>query len=168
MAAHGLEEVQGADKVIGVVLQGLCDALPHRLEAGKVNHRIDVRILGEEGLHLVLVAELRLDEGNPFAGNLLHPAHRLLAGIGKIVRYHNLVPCLDELHAGVAADVPSAAADQNGHNDPLLCNKIWNVFSMLYCSPTGGKWKETILPILSNIVRQFKIFCYFSGITGLQ
>ena len=115
MAAHGLEQVEGADEVVGVVLQGFGHALAHRLEPGEVNHRADVRVLGEEGLHLVLAAQLRLDKGDFLSHDLLHPVDSLLTGVIQIVGHHDVIARLDELHAGVAADVAGAAADENGH-----------------------------------------------------
>ena len=116
VAAHGLEQVQGADQVVGVVLQGLGHALAHRLQSGEVDHGVDVRVLGEQGLHLVLMAQLGPDEGDGLPGDFLHPAQGLLAGVVEVVRHHDLIARVDQLHAGVAADIAGAAGDQNRHS----------------------------------------------------
>ena len=113
MPPHGLQEGEGAAKVVAVVLQGLLHALPHALEPGEVDHRVDARIIGEQGLHLVGIAALGLDEGDRLAGDLLHPAQGFLAGVVQVVRHNDLIARLEELHTGVAADVTGAAADQN-------------------------------------------------------
>ena len=117
MPAHGLEQVEGADEVVGVVLQGLSHALAHRLQPGEVDHRVNVRVLGKERFYLGLAAQLGLDKGDGLAHDFLHPAEGFLAGVVQIVGHHNVVARLNELHAGVTADVAGAAADQNRHND---------------------------------------------------
>ena len=116
MAAHGLEQIQGADEVIGVVLQRLGNALTHRLQTGKVDHRVNAGVLDKQVLHLGLTAQLGLDKGYLLSRDLLHPAQGLLAGVAQIVRYHDVVPRLDKLHTGVAADIAGAAGDQNRHS----------------------------------------------------
>ena len=120
MLPHGLEEVERADKIIGIVLQGLGDALAHGLEPGEVDHGVNAGILGKEGLRLLQIAQLRLDEGDLLSHNLLHPPDGLLAGVVEIVRHDDVIARLNELHAGVAADVARAAANKNGHKKPLL------------------------------------------------
>ena len=111
MPPHGLEEVKGADQVVGVVLQGLGDALTHRLQTGEVDHRVDAGMLGEQVLHLVFIAQLGFNEGDGFSSDFLHPPQGLLAGVAEVVGYHDVVAGLDELHAGMAGDISGAAAD---------------------------------------------------------
>ena len=111
VAAHSLQEHEGTAQVIAVILQGLRHALTHRLQTGKVNHCVDVRMLGKKGLHLMGIAQLGLDEGDGLAGDLLHSTEGLLAGIAEVVRHHNVISRLEEFHTGVTADVPGAAAD---------------------------------------------------------
>lgn len=62
-------------------------------------------------------------KGNFFAGDLLHPAQGFLGRVDQIVCYHDLIARLDKLHAGVAADVTGAAADQNRHGKHSFQNK---------------------------------------------
>ncbi len=88
---------------------------------------VDVGILGEQGLHLAGVAELGLDKGDLFAGDALHPREGFLAGVAQVVRHYDFVPRVDKLHAGVAADVAGAAANQNRH-DTLSFFVIWAVW----------------------------------------
>ena len=82
-----------------------------------MDHRFDAGVLGEQGLHLVLVAQLRLDKRHLFAGDLLYPDQGLLAGVIKVVRHHDVIPRVEKFHTGVAADIAGAAADQNRHNN---------------------------------------------------
>ena len=119
---HGLEQVQRADQVVGIVLQRFADALSHGLEPGEVHHGVNLRVLGKEGLHLLQIAQLRLDKGDLLPHDLLHPADRLLTGVIKIVRHNDIIARLDQLHAGVAADIPRAAGDKNGHKNRSFQN----------------------------------------------
>ena len=80
-----------------------------------MDHRVNVGVLGKNGLHLVGVAQLRLDKGDGLSHDLLHPAQRLGGGIDQIVRHHNLVARLNQLHAGMAADIAGAAAHKDRH-----------------------------------------------------
>ena len=160
MLPHGLEEVQGADEVVGIVLQGLGDALAHGLEPGEVDDGINAGILGKEGLHLLLVAQLRFDEGDFLSHDLLHPAKGLLAGVVEVVRHDDVAARLDKLHAGMAADIARAAADKNGHRNRsfqiIKIDRLGEIFSRFiwpYCRPLGWKWKERIVLIIRNIVR---------------
>ena len=115
MAAHGVQQHQGVDQIVGVVLQGLNYALAHSLEPGEMDDGVNIGVLGKEGFHLVLAAQLRLDEGDLPPHNLGYPAHGLLAGVAEVIRHNDVVSGLDEFDAGVAADVARAAADENGH-----------------------------------------------------
>ena len=160
MLPHGLEEVEGADEVVGVILQGLGDALAHGLQPGEVDDGVNVRMGGEESLHLLQVAELRLDEGDIFPHDFFHPADGLLAGVVEVVRHDDVIARLDELHTGVAANVARAAANKNGHKNRSFQNmkidrfsEIFSRFIWPYCRPAGGKWEERIVLIIRNIVR---------------
>ncbi len=139
MAAHGLKQVEGADQVVGVVLQGLGHTLPHGLQPGEVDHRVDAGVLGKEGLHLVLIAQLGLDKGDLLPGDLFHPAERLLAGVVQVIRYHNVVARLNELHTGMAADVAGAAADKNRHS-----NRSFYIVGISIVAPYRKKRKRRL------------------------
>jgi len=115
MGAHGVQHRQGVHQIIGVILQRFTHALPHRLERGKMNHGLDIRMLSEQCLDPGGVAQIHLDKGNGLPHNFLHPADRLTAGIDQIVGNHDVVACMDELHTGMAANIAGAAADQNRH-----------------------------------------------------
>ena len=119
---------------------------------------------GEEGLHLLHVAELGLDEGDLLPHDFLHPPDGLLAGVVEVVRHDDVVARLDELHAGVAADVARAAGDKNGHkNRSFQIMKIFRAdekflrFIKPYCMPAGGKWEERNVLIIRNIVRIMRL-----------
>ena len=120
MAPHGGQKAEGADKVVGIILQGLGHALPHSLQPGEVDDGINTGMPGEQGLHLVLMAQLRLDKGDLFSGDLLHPPQSFLAGVAEVVRHYDIIPGLQKLHAGMAADITGSAANQNRHIVLLL------------------------------------------------
>ena len=120
MTAHSLEQIQGADQVVGVVLQGLGHALAHGLEAGEMDNCVNIGVFGKKCLHLVRIAHFQLDKGDRLTGDFLHPAQGFFTGIAEVIRNNDVIAGLDQLHTGVAADVARAAADQNRHRNPLL------------------------------------------------
>ena len=117
VAAHGLEHLEGAGEVVVVVLQRLGDALAHCLEPGKVDDGVNISKALEQLLHLVGVSQLGLDEGDALADNVLHAVDGFLAGIAEVVGDNDVIARLDELNAGMAADVPGAAGNENGHEN---------------------------------------------------
>ena len=117
MAAHGLEHLEGAGEVVIVVLQRLGDTLADSLEPGEVDDGINVSEALEELLHLVGVSQLGLDEGDAPADNVLHAVDGFLAGIAEVVGDNDVIARLDELNTGMAADVPGAAGNENGHEN---------------------------------------------------
>ena len=110
---HGVEQHQGAGEVVGVVFQGLGNALTHGLETGEVDDRINVGVLVEDLLHGGCIAQVCLHKGNGGASDLLHAMNGLGAGVDEIVHDDNVVAGLNELHTSMAADIPGAAADEN-------------------------------------------------------
>ena len=84
MAFHGPAEVQGAGQVVVVVEEGLCHRLSHRLEAGKVDHRVDGVFL-ENLLQLALVQQIRLIKGEVPAGQGADGVQDLRFGVGEVV-----------------------------------------------------------------------------------
>ena len=107
MLPHHIEQDQGVDQIVGVVLQGLGYALAHCLQTGKVDDRVDVGVLGKESLHLSLIAQLGFYKGN-FLPVIFSTGAGILGRVDQIVCYHDLIARLDKLHAGVAADVSGA------------------------------------------------------------
>ena len=120
MSAHDIQQVQSAHQIVGVVLQGLGNAFAHCLQTGKVDHGVDIRILGEHGLGGSQIAQLSLDKGDLLAGDLLYPAEGFLTGIGQVIHDHDVVAGLDQFNTSMAADITGAAANQNGHSKNSL------------------------------------------------
>lgn len=122
MLPHHIEQDQGVDQIVGVVLQGLLYTLPHRFQAREMDDCPDIRVALEQRFHLLWVAQLRLNEGDLPSHDLLHPPNRFPAGIHQIVRHHDVISRLDQLHTGVATDISGATAHQNGHRSLLFCH----------------------------------------------
>ena len=108
---HCLGQNEGGIQVVVVVPPGDTDTFAHGLQTGEVDDGVDVGILGEDGIGGGRIAQIGLDEGDGLAGDFLHTAQRLLTGVGQIVHHDDLITCVEQLHAGVAADVTGAAAD---------------------------------------------------------
>ena len=137
VAAHNVEEVEGADKVVAVVLQGLADALANSLETCKMHNGFDVGILLKNSFGCCLIAQLGIDKGDSFAGDLLDADKGFLAGIAEIVNNDYVVAGLDELDAGVAADISGAAGDKNGHKliflsktRSMFCSNFYIIYDL--------------------------------------
>ena len=62
------------------------------------------------------VTHINLVEIQAFAGDLLYPLQGLGAGIHQVVRHDNAVASLQQLHAGMAANVSGAAGNQYVHS----------------------------------------------------
>ena len=116
--AHDVQDGQGAVEVVGVVLDGLVDALAHRLVGCKLNDGGDVGALAEDVLDVIGLGHVRLIEAEVLAGDLLDAVQHHRAGVVEVVRHDDVVPRVQQLDAGVAADVPGAARYQNCHNKP--------------------------------------------------
>ena len=58
-----------------------------------------------------LITDIAFIERHFLAGDHLHTAEALGIGIDQVINNNRLMACLDQLHAGVAADVTGAAAD---------------------------------------------------------
>ena len=114
VVAHGLDQVEGAAEVVVVVLDGLGHALADGLEAGEVDHAVDVERL-EDGLEGVAVAHVGADErhalGCLFAHDLRDAVENLLAGVGEVVDDDDLIAAREQLDDGVAPD----EAGSTGH-----------------------------------------------------
>ena len=141
VTAHGVEQHQAVDQVVGIVLQRLADTLAHGLESGEVHHGVNAGILLKQRLHLVGLTQVRLDKGNGLAHDLLHPAQRLLAGVYQVIHHDDVVARLDQFHTGMAADIAGAAADKNRHEKyPFSANSANLLFALVFIvSGEAGK-----------------------------
>ena len=116
VSAHDVQQVQRADQIVGVVFQGLGNALADCFQTCEMDHGVDVGILGKEGFDLGDLAQLGALEGDFFAGDLHYTADSLLAGVAEVVGHNDVITGFDQFDTGVAADIAGAAAHQNGHN----------------------------------------------------
>ncbi len=120
MAAHHVQDGEGAVEVVGVVLDGLLDTLAHGLVGCELDDGGDVRAFGENVLDLLGVGHVRLKEAEVLAGDLFDAVQHDRAGVVEVVCHHNVVACIQQLNAGVTADVAGAARYQNCHNKTFL------------------------------------------------
>ena len=100
---HHVQNDQRAVEVIVVVFDGLGHALADGLIGCELDDRRDVGTLGEDLLHILVFGHIGLIEAEVLAGDLLD--------------------AVQELDAGVAADVACTAGNQNSHVQYLSCSK---------------------------------------------
>ena len=115
MIARDIAQDERARDVVPVVLKRLLHALPHRLETGEVDDRVDV-VLGEDGFHRVAVEHVRLVERASIgadSGNLAHAFDGDFARIAQIVDDDDVEAFRKQLDTGVRADESGAAGDQD-------------------------------------------------------
>ena len=120
VAAHDIQNVQRAGQIVGVVLDGLGNALTNSLVGGELDHAVDVLVLGEDLLNGRFVGHVSLDKAEVLACDLLDAGQSLGAGVVVVIGHDNVVPSGQKFHTGVAADVTGATAYQNCHNIRLL------------------------------------------------
>ena len=111
---HGPAQGEGGAQVVVVVGQGLLHGLAHRLQPGEMDGAggaVLLQNLVQQGL----VPHVPPDEDHLLAGDLPDPLQGYLAGVAQVVHHDGGVPRLQQLHTGVAADVPGAASDQYVH-----------------------------------------------------
>ena len=116
MIARDVAQDQRARDVVPVVLERLLHALPHRLETGEVDDCIDV-MLGEDGFHRIAVEHVRLVERASISAdssNLAHAFDGDFARVAQIVDDDDVEAFRKQLDAGVRADEPGAAGNQDG------------------------------------------------------
>ena len=116
MVAHDVEQHERVLDVVVVVLDGLVDRFVDGLEAGEVDHAIDM--VGVEDLvHGLAVQDVCLIEGEVLGGLVAHDGLDAVDGdsarVGKIVNDDNLVAALEELDDGVGADESGATGDED-------------------------------------------------------
>ncbi len=113
LLVHRFQQVGRAADVVLVVLQRDLNRFAHRLEAGKVDHRIDF-FLPEQQINRFGVAQVGQVKLDVFAGQFLHPAQGIGFGVAEVVDDHDLVARFEQFDAGVGADVAGAAGDEDG------------------------------------------------------
>ena len=90
------------------------DRFAHRLEPGEMDYRVD-RMGCEHPAQALPVADIAFIEGEIPAGELPGPAQRLGLGIVIIVDHHDVAAGLDQLDAGVTADIAASARNEYCH-----------------------------------------------------
>ena len=111
---HDVRQRQRPVQVVRIVLDGFFHRFTHGFVSGKVNHRIKI-VRVKNLFQGCPVHQVRLIEYRRFPRDLPDPLHGLRAGIVKIVNNHDLVPVLQQLHAGMAPDVSGASGNKNLH-----------------------------------------------------
>lgn len=81
--------------------------LAHGLEAGEMNDRIDIMLV-EYGTGIRLVAQIRLDEGDGFTRDFLHPLDSRVLTVAQVVQDDDLVARPEQLDIGMGADITGA------------------------------------------------------------
>ena len=127
MLLHDLDEHDGADDVVGVVLHGLGDGLADRLEPREVDHGVQL-LRGEGFVEPFAIENVAVVEGKVVSlvgDELLDAAQGLLGGVVEVIDDHHLASGGEELQAGVRADVAGAAGDEHGasfHGSHVCCS----------------------------------------------
>ena len=114
--ARDIAQDERARDVVPVVLKRLLHAFAHRLETGEVDDCIDV-MLGEDGFHRIAVEHVRLVERASISAdssNLAHAFDGDFARVAQIVDDNDVEAFRKQLDAGVRADEPGAAGNQDG------------------------------------------------------
>ena len=114
VVAHGFAETDRGEEVVVVVFQRHHDRFAHGLEPGEVDRAVDA-VLFKDAVEHGAVAHVVFIEGDLFARDHFHTLDRLRAGIYKVVDDDDLMAAVEQLHAGVAADVAGAAGDEDVH-----------------------------------------------------
>ena len=131
---HHLGQHQGGVQVVVVVFPGLGHGFAHGLQTGKVDDAADL-VFGEDLPQQPFVPDIALIKLQGLAGELLHPLQAFGIGIAQIVDDHHAVAALQKLQAGVRADIPGAAGDQNIHD----VTSKQNFDFCPYFTPVSGK-----------------------------
>ena len=85
--------------------------LSHCLESGKVNDGID-GVLCEEIAYGLLIAEIHPHKGKFLPQNRADTSVVGLVTIGHIIRYHNVIACLDKFDRNVTSDESGASGNE--------------------------------------------------------
>ena len=85
------------------------------LVSGKLDDSGDVRALGEDLLHILMLGHIGLIEAEVLARDLLDPLQHHRRSVIVVIGHHHIVASVQQFNAGVAANVASAAGNQNCH-----------------------------------------------------
>ena len=111
---HDLGEHQGGIQVVVIVRPGLADALAHGLQPREVDHAADF-VFRENPAHQVFIPHVSPVKAQGLAGDLPHPVQRLGVGIAQVVHHGDFIAGIQQLHAGMGADIAGAAGNQYIH-----------------------------------------------------
>ena len=116
--AHGLHNLgqhQGGVQVVIVVLPGDGHGLTHCLQTSKVDDTADL-VFREDLPQQSLVTDIALIELQALAGKLFHPVQAFSVGVTQIVNDYHTVAAVQQLYAGMGADIAGAAGNQYIHS----------------------------------------------------
>ena len=140
VAAHHVQDDQRAVEVIIVVFDGLGHALAHRLISGKLDDGGDVRALGEDLLHVLVLGHVRIVEAEVLAGDLLHAVQHHGGSVIIVICHDHVIAGIQKFDAGVAADIAGTAGNQNCHSPVPLslitCSLVEN--NLVFCNREQG------------------------------
>ena len=109
VVAEALEKRESAAEVVVVVLERNLRRLADGLQCREMDRRAEGSFLVENGVEFLRVADVHLVERDGLARDLLHARKRLLRAVAEVVHDNYVVPRVQELHYGVAADVSGTA-----------------------------------------------------------
>ena len=140
---HCLAKMNGDAEVVVIVAQRLLHRLPHRLETGKMEDAVKGVCL-EERVELCPVEKIGFADLDGLSGDLLHAADAFAAGVYEIVHNDDGMPCVEQLHAGVAADVAGAAGNENIHCNTSRYVLVCLNFTAWDGESQGGGARQTV------------------------
>jgi hypothetical protein len=111
---HGLEQHHAAGDVVVVVAQRLRHRFADRLQAGEVDHGVDL-VRAERGFDRRAVADVGLDELESLSRDASHPLLHGTVGVGQVVDHDHVMARVLQLDHGVRTDVTHTASNQNLH-----------------------------------------------------
>ena len=113
VGARRVDHVHERVKIVPVVLQRLRHRLSDGLEAGEMDHRVDLPG-GEQDVGRHRVAEIKLDERDVIPPcYLLHSFETGQVAVGHVVGHDHVVACLYKFHGHVASDESGPAGHKN-------------------------------------------------------
>ena len=122
----GLQQVGRVDQIVPQVLERLRHALPDQGIGGEMHDAADVRLVGEKLRQAAPVGQVAFYEGRSWM-------HRAAVALIEVVQHDHLMPRVDQLRSGDAADVARAAGDQKLHlensNGVLVMGRVAAAFS---------------------------------------
>ncbi len=121
---HGLAQNQGADQVVFIILQRFLHRFGHRLEPGKMDHRINL-VGGKNLLHPRFVPQVGAVKADGFPRDGFDGLHHLWLRVAEIVGDHYFISRVEQFHAGMRADVARASRYEYLHIMPPVDVRAW-------------------------------------------